>query len=71
MFMKLKPFEKGILKNAFAEFGLVHTPWLDFEQKINMSIKMLLDANFKKECPYCAEIIKSQAKKCMHCKEIL
>lgn len=42
-----------------------------FEQKINMSIKMLLDANFKKECPYCAEIIKSQAKKCMHCKENL
>ncbi len=42
-----------------------------FEQKINMSIKILLDVNFKKECPYCAEIIKSQAKKCMHCKENL
>ena len=42
-----------------------------FEQKINMNIKMMLDANFKKECPYCAEIIKSQAKKCMHCKENL
>ncbi len=42
-----------------------------FEQKINMRIKMLLDANFKKECPYCSEIIKAQAKKCMHCKENL
>lgn len=42
-----------------------------FEQKTNICIQMILKANFKKECPYCAEIIKSQAKKCMHCKEDL
>lgn len=42
-----------------------------FEQKTNMCISMLLKTNFRKECPYCAEIIKSQAKKCMHCKEDL
>jgi len=42
-----------------------------FEQKTNMSIQKILKANFKKECPHCAEIIKSQAKKCMYCKEDL
>lgn len=42
-----------------------------FEQKTNMCIHMILKANYKKECPYCTEIIKSQAKKCMHCKEDL
>ena len=41
------------------------------EQKVNLAISTLLKANFKKECPYCAEIIKAQAKKCMHCKETL
>lgn len=39
-----------------------------FEQKINMVISRILQSNFKKECPQCAEIIKAQAKKCMHCK---
>jgi rRNA maturation endonuclease Nob1 len=30
-----------------------------------------LQQNYKVECPYCAEIIKSQAKVCKHCgKEI-
>ncbi len=38
-----------------------------FEQKVNMVITRILQANFKKECPECAEIIKAQAKKCMHC----
>lgn len=42
-----------------------------FEQKVTMAILTLLKTNYKKECPYCAEIIKAQAKKCMHCKEDL
>ncbi len=41
------------------------------EQKVNMAISELLKVNFKKECPHCLEIIKAQAKKCMHCKEDL
>lgn len=35
LYMKLKPFKNGFFKNSFAEFGLVHRPWLDFEQKID------------------------------------
>ena len=23
------------MKNSYAEFGLVHRPWLDFEQKVD------------------------------------
>lgn len=42
-----------------------------FEHKVNLSLAELLKRNFKKECPHCSEIIKSQAKKCMHCKESL
>ena len=41
------------------------------EQKINMAITEMLKINFKKECPHCLEIVKAQAKKCMHCKEDL
>lgn len=41
------------------------------EGKVNMAISALLKQNFKKECPYCSEIIKAQANKCMHCKENL
>lgn len=40
---------------------------IDIEQKVNMTINEILKTNFKKECPYCAEIIKKQAKACMHC----
>ncbi len=40
-------------------------------QKVNMAITELLRINFKKECPHCLEIIKAQAKKCLHCKENL
>jgi len=40
-----------------------------FKEKVDTTLEKVLAANFKKECPFCAEIIKSQAKKCMHCKE--
>ncbi len=39
----------------------------DLEQKCNLVISQMLKNHFKKECPYCAEIIKAQANKCMHC----
>lgn len=41
------------------------------ESKVNQIIVELLKKNFKKECPHCLEIVKAQAKKCMHCKENL
>lgn len=41
------------------------------EHKVKQTITELLKRNFKKECPHCLEIIKAQAKKCMHCKENL
>lgn len=37
------------------------------EQQVTMAIRTILKANFKKECPHCAEIIKSLAKVCKHC----
>lgn len=41
------------------------------EHNVKQSITQLLKRNFKKECPHCLEIVKAQAKKCMHCKENL
>lgn len=41
------------------------------EHWVNKGIKLMLKNNFKKECPYCFEVIKTQAVKCMHCKEDL
>ncbi len=41
------------------------------EMACNQIIFELLKNNYKKECPLCGEIIKLQAKKCMHCKENL
>ncbi|MDH3360529.1 MAG: zinc ribbon domain-containing protein [Desulfobulbaceae bacterium] len=38
---------------------------------VNIAIPLLLKANFKKECPHCMEIIKAQAKTCMHCNKDL
>ena len=35
LYLKLKPISNGFMKNLYAEFGLVHRPWLDFEQKID------------------------------------
>ncbi len=41
------------------------------EQGTNLMLTAMLKKNFKKECPACGEIIKLQAKKCMHCQENL
>lgn len=41
------------------------------ELEVNGILNILLKNNFSKECPYCCEIIKMQAKKCMHCKSDL
>lgn len=38
-----------------------------FGNTVNLAINRILTASFKKECPYCAEIIKAQAKLCQHC----
>lgn len=35
LYLKYKPFAKGVLKNSYAEFGLAHRPYVDFDQKIN------------------------------------
>jgi len=39
------------------------------KNRVNLAIGRILKANFKKECPHCAEIIKAHAKFCMHCKQ--
>ncbi|MBN2664829.1 MAG: hypothetical protein JXR68_14360 [Bacteroidales bacterium] len=35
LYMKFKGPNDCFLRNTYLEFGLVHRPWLDFEQKIN------------------------------------
>ena len=37
------------------------------EQEANMAISQILRENFKRECPHCSELVKSQAQKCKHC----
>ena len=37
------------------------------ETECNMAITQILKANYKKECPYCSELVKMQAKICMYC----
>ncbi len=37
------------------------------EHAANAAIAAVLKQHFKKECPYCAELVKVQAKRCMHC----
>ncbi len=39
------------------------------ESDCNLAIKAILKANYKKECPFCMEIIKLQASFCKHCKK--
>jgi len=41
------------------------------EADVIAAIDQILQAHFKKECPFCAEIIKKQAKVCMHCNKKL
>jgi len=43
----------------------------DIEQSVNMAIHALLEKHFLKECPYCAELIKSRATVCKHCQKEL
>ncbi len=43
----------------------------DIEQLANVAISQILKNNHKKECPYCMEVIKAQAKICMHCSKEL
>ncbi len=35
LYLKLKPFKTGALKNSYTEIGLAHRPFVDFEQHIN------------------------------------
>ncbi|GAB4332670.1 MAG: hypothetical protein Kow0089_00700 [Desulfobulbaceae bacterium] len=37
------------------------------EQSVNMAIARVMAANFVRECPYCAELVKVRAKICKHC----
>jgi len=39
------------------------------EMECNQVLELLLKKNFKKECPFCSNLVKMQAAKCMHCKE--
>lgn len=41
------------------------------EQSINMAINEIMKAHFVKECPYCAELIKTRAAVCKHCQKEL
>ena len=40
-------------------------------QDINMAIISILKANFLKECPYCAELVKARSTVCKHCQKEL
>ena len=41
------------------------------EQEVNLAIGQILAGNFLKECPYCAELIKTRATVCKHCQREL
>ncbi|MBW2646369.1 MAG: zinc ribbon domain-containing protein, partial [Deltaproteobacteria bacterium] len=42
-----------------------HDP--EVQESAEHAIELIHKANFTKECPYCAEIIKARAKVCKHC----
>lgn len=35
LYMKIKLIKIHALRNTYLEFGLIHKPWIDFEQKVN------------------------------------
>ncbi|MGE4560093.1 MAG: zinc ribbon domain-containing protein [Desulfobulbus sp.] len=35
--------------------------------EVDLALRQVLAANYVKECPYCSELIKAQAKVCKHC----
>jgi len=37
------------------------------EQDVNMAISGILAAHYVRECPYCAELVKTRARLCKHC----
>ena len=39
--------------------------------EVNLALRELLQKNFLKECPFCAELVKARAQVCMHCKRDL
>lgn len=41
------------------------------EQEVNLAVRKVLTSNFLKECPYCAELIKTRATVCKHCQRDL
>lgn len=40
-------------------------------QLVNIAVAKILQNNYRKECPYCAELIKSQANICQYCRKEL
>jgi hypothetical protein len=65
----------AILLKSFNDLGCIeplrsHTYRnTGLEQEINMTLIVLLRKNFKKECPFCAELIKERATVCKHCRK--
>ena len=39
------------------------------QAEVDKAIKKIHERHFTRECPFCVEIIKSQAKICKHCKQ--
>jgi hypothetical protein len=39
--------------------------------EVNLALQKILAENFVKECPFCSELVKSQAKVCKHCQRDL
>lgn len=35
LYISISPFKKGIFKDSWFEAGMIHRPWLDYEQSIN------------------------------------
>ncbi len=35
LYLMMHPFKSGFFKHSTAEFGMIHRPWLDYEQSVN------------------------------------